>query len=128
MRINKSMKILTTLSIILLVAFAGCTGNVDKTISSPEGDVKISENVGTGPNWCNTGTKLTATGPTGEQAAFEIKGIVNYEGKEVCSAEWISTEGTLTQYFNEDHSYTVMIMKDKTGKVINKFDMVSPKS
>lgn len=127
----KNTKILIVLSIALLIAFSGCTEKnertIDKTVSSPEGDIKISGKVGTGSDWCKSGTKITSTGPTGEQGSFEIKGIVNYEGKDVCSSEWSGSEGSMTQYFNEDNTYLVMIVKDKDGKEINKVDMSQPK-
>ena len=125
MTTNKSTKILIILSIIGLIAFAGCTGKQD-TIKTPEGEIKISEG-GSGPAWCKAGTKMTTTGADGKQGSFEIKGITNYEGKEVCESEWISNEGSVTQYFNEDSSYLVMIQKDKSGKEINKVVNSQPK-
>lgn len=123
---GKNVKILMILSIILLIAFAGCTGK-EQTITTPDGEVKVSQGSGSGPDWCKAGTKMTSTGPSGEQGSFEIKGIVNYEGKSVCESEWTSNEGSMIQYFNEDSSYLVMITKDKSGKVINKLDLSQPK-
>lgn len=125
MKNSKNMKILIILSIIVLVAFAGCTGTQD-TIKTPDGEVKISQG-GSGPDWCKAGTKMTTTGADGKQGSFEIKGITTYEGKEVCESEWKSDEGSMTQYFNEDSSYLVMISKDKSGNIINKVDMSQPK-
>lgn len=125
MKTNKSTKILIILSIIGLIAFAGCTGKQD-TITTPDGDVKISEG-GSGPAWCKAGTKMTTTMTDGKQGSFEIKGITNYEGREVCELEMINNEEYITQYFNEDSSYLVMITKDKSGNVINKVDMSQPK-
>ncbi len=125
MKTKRSTKILIILSIIGLIAFAGCTGKQD-TIKTPDGEIKISEG-GSGPAWCKAGTKMTNTGPDGKQVSWGIKGITNYEGKEVCELEMISNEGSTTQYFNEDSSYLVMIQKDKSGNVINKVDMSQPK-
>ncbi|HMB45253.1 MAG TPA: hypothetical protein VKL21_05475 [Candidatus Methanoperedens sp.] len=125
MKSNKSTKILIILSIIGLIAFAGCTGKQD-TITTPDGDVKISEG-GSGPDWCKTGTKMTTTGADGKQGYFEIKGSTNYEGKEVCESQWSSDDGSVTQYFNEDSSYLVIITKDKSGKEINKVVNSQPK-
>lgn len=124
MRIYKNTKILIVLSIILLIAFAGCTGKKEQTISSPGGDVKVVE--GSGPNWCKAGMTMTQAGPNGVQVTFEVKGITTYEGKEVCESGWTSNEGTMTTYTNEDSSYYVMILKDKTGKE-TRIDMSQPK-
>jgi len=120
----KNTKILVILSIILLMAFAGCTTPNEQVIKTPDGDVKVVE--GTGSDWCKTGTKMTQTGPNGEQV-FEIKGIVNYEGKDVCESGWTSDDGSVVTYTNEDSTYYVMIVKDKSGKVVNKVDMSQPK-
>jgi len=126
MKTKKSTKILIILSIIGLIAFAGCTGKQD-TIKTSDGEIKVSEG-GSGPAWCKAGTKMTATGPDGKQGSFEIKGITNFEGKEVCESQWSSDDGSMTQYFNEDQSYLVMIQKDKSGNIISKVDMSQPKS
>ena len=107
-----------------MAAFAGCTGKNEKTISSPNGDINVVE--GSGPNWCKTGSTMIQTGPNGEKVTFEIKGIVNYEGKEVCQSGYTSNDGGMTIYVNEDSSYYVMIIKDKTGKE-TKIDMSQPK-
>ena len=125
MKTKKNTKILIILSIIGLIAFAGCTGKQD-TIKTPDGEIKVSEG-GSGPDWCKAGTKMTTTGADGKQGSFEIKGITNYEGKEVCESHWSSDEGSMTQYFNEDSSYLVKISKDTSGKIINKVDMSQPK-
>lgn len=131
MKIYKNTKILIILSIILLIAFAGCTGKkeqtINQTVSSPSGDINISGKSGTGSDWCSAGTKMETSAPTGEKAAFEIKGITNYEGKDVCWAEYTYSEGSFAEYFNQDSSYAVMIMKDKAGKTINKIDISKPK-
>lgn len=125
MKTYKNAKILVVLSIILLMAFAGCTAKNEQTIQTPGGDVKVVE--GAGPDWCKAGTKTTQSGPTGEQVSFEVKGIVNYEGKEVCESGWTSGDGSVATYTNEDSTYYVMIVKDKSGKVMNKVDMSQPK-
>lgn len=121
---NKKAKILIILSIILLTAFAGCTAKTQQTVPIPGGNVKVVE--GSGPNWCKAGTKMM-TADSGQQVAFEVKGIVNYEGKDVCQSDWSSNDSSMTIYTNEDSSYYIMITKDKTGKVINTIDMSQPK-
>jgi len=122
---GKNVKVIIILSIVLLTAFAGCTTK-EQTISTPGGDLKVSQGSGSGPAWCKIGTKMTMTG-VGQQGSYEIKGIVNYEGKEVCLSEYISDAGSMEQYFSEDSSYMVMITKDKSGKVINRLDMSQPR-
>ncbi len=117
----KNMKILAVLSIVLLTVLSGCIEK-EKTITNPGEDIKISE--GSGPDWCKAGMKVISTGPNGEQALFEIKGIVDYkDNEEVCLLEWTSNEGSVEKYFNKDHSYYVAIVKDKSGKVVNISDM-----
>ncbi|NJD53370.1 MAG: hypothetical protein FIB07_10940 [Candidatus Methanoperedens sp.] len=123
---SKNVKAIIILSIILLTAFAGCTTK-EQTISTPGGDLKVSQGSGSGPAWCKTGTKMTMTGATGQQGSFEIKGIVNYEGREVCMSEYVGDEGSMEQYFSQDSSYMVMVTKDKSGKIINKLDISQPK-
>ncbi len=118
----------TTVTILLIVTIAiiaGCVGN-EQTVKTPSGDVKISQGSGTGPDWCKAGTKITASSPEGE-GSFTIKGITTYQGKDVCESEWTTTDGTMTQYFNEDGSFTATVMKDKTGKVIREFNYSAPK-
>ncbi len=123
---GKNVKVFMIISIILLTAFAGCTTK-EQTISTPGGDLKVSQGSGSGPAWCKTGTKMTMTGVNGQQGSYEIKGIVNYEGREVCLSEYVGDEGSMEQYFSQDSSYMVMITKDKSGKIINKLDMSQPK-
>ena len=63
---GKNVKVFIILSIILLIAFAGCTGK-DQTITTPDGEVKISKGSGSGPDWCKAGTKITLTGANGKR-------------------------------------------------------------
>lgn len=121
---NKTTAV-TILLIVAIAIIAGCVGN-EQTVKTSSGDVKISQGTGTGPEWCKAGTKITASGPQGE-GSFTIKGITTYQGKDVCESEWATTDGTMTQYFNEDGSFTATVMKDKTGKVIQEFNYSAPK-
>ena len=126
MRTYKNTKVLIVLSIILLIAFAGCTGKKEQTISSPGGDVKVIE--GSGPSWCKAGTTMTQ-GQQG-QYSFVIKGITTYKGQEVCEADATYDQGgqsgSVTYYFSQDNKYMHMIMKDASGNVINEIDTNSP--
>lgn len=121
---NKTTAV-TILLIVVISIIAGCVGN-EQTVKTPSGDVKISQGSGAGPDWCKAGTKITASGPQGE-GSFTIKGITTYQGKDVCESEWATTDGTMTQYFNKDGSFTATVMKDKTGKVTQEFNYSAPK-
>ncbi len=130
MRIYKNTKVLIVLSIILLAAFAGCTGKNEQTVNQsvpPDDGIKTSGESGKASGWCSTGTKMDIPNPTGQKATFEIKGITNYEGKDVCWAEYKYSEGSMAEYFNQDQSYAVLIVKDKNGKDLQKMDLAQPK-
>lgn len=114
MKAGKSTKIMLILSVVLLIAFSGCTAKNDQVIKTPNGDVKVSE--GSGPDWCKKGTTVTATGPDGRQVSYSVKGITSYEGKEVCESSWSSDDGSYKTYVNKDSTYSVMIFTDKSGK------------
>lgn len=125
MKTGKNMKILLVISVVLLIAFSGCTAKNEQTIKSPSGDVKVS--VGqSGPDWCKAGTTMTTTSPDGKQVSYAVKGITTYEGKEVCESGWSSKEGSYTIYTGADGTYNVMIMRDASGKE-TKIDMSQPK-
>ena len=126
---GKNVKAFIMLSIILLIAFAGCTGK-EKTVSTPGGDVKISEGSGLGPDWCKAGTSMTNTGVQGQGYSFVIKGMTTYQGKDVCEADakfdqgWQS--GSMTYYYSQDGKYMHMVMKDASGSIINEMDVNNP--
>lgn len=119
------MTAVTILLIVTIAIIAGCIGK-EQTIKTPSGDVKVSQGTGAGPNWCKAGTSVTSSSPQGE-GSFTIKGMTTYQGKDVCESEWATTDGTMTQYFNEDGSFTATVIKDKTGKVIQEFNYSAPK-
>ena len=111
----KNKMILAIISIFIIATFSGC-------IKGPEeGKVTVNK-IGAGPDWCKAGTKITVSG----QGSFEIKGITKHNGTEVCEAEYIHDQGSMTQYFNEKKDYIVMIYKDKNGTVIQQIDIANP--
>jgi len=129
MKIYKNTKILMVLSIVLLIAFAGCTSKTEQTIQSPGGDIKVVE--GSGPDWCKTGSSMTSEQTTQGQYSYVIKGITTYKGQEVCEAEaTVSAAGqqgySMTYYFSKDTKFAHIIMKDASGKVINDMDVTQP--
>lgn len=127
MKTGKNTKILLVLLAVLLIAFSGCTAPSEQTITSPGGDIKVSEGSG-GPDWCKTGSSLTQ-GPQG-QFSFVIKGLTTYKGQEVCEAYATYDQGgqsaSVTYYFSKDSKYMHMIMKDASGNIISEQDINSP--
>lgn len=127
MKTGKYTKTLLVLSVILLMAFSGCTGKNEQTINTSNGDMKVSQGV-VGPDWCKAGTSM-AQGQQG-QFSFVIKGLTTYKGQEVCEADAVYDQGgqstSATYYFSKDNKYMHMIMKDASGKVINEQDINSP--
>lgn len=126
MRKDRNTKILIILSVILLIAFAGCTAKNQQTINTPNGDVKISQDVGAaGPDWCKAGTSVT-TSQQG-QYSFVTKGLTTYKGQEVCEADATFDQGgqsgSMTYYFSKDSKYAHIIMKDASGNIINEMDV-----
>lgn len=120
---NKKIMVTILSVFIMTTVLSGCTG--PKEIDTPAGKVTVDEGR-TGPDWCKTGMKVTSSDQQGQQGSFEIKGLTQHNGTEVCEAEIVHEEGTLTQYFNEKGDYIVMIYKDKSGKVIQEVNMVNP--
>lgn len=101
-KINKIVIIILLISAIAV--FAGC-------------ESKKGTTPGTGTDWCKAGSKIISSTPESE-GTFLIKGLTTYQGKEVCEAEWSYDGGSMTQFFNEDGSYGVTIIKDKDGNII----------
>jgi outer membrane lipoprotein-sorting protein len=124
MKTSKNIKILAMLCVILLIAFSGCTAKNEQVVKTPGGDVKVSE--GSGPDWCKAGTSITTTGPDGKKASFVIKGVTNYEGKEVCESDYIGNGESTIIYTSQDSKYRIMIIKDKSGNE-TKIDISMPK-
>jgi hypothetical protein len=114
--------VITLILIFVVVTLSGCVTG-PKTINTPGGKVTVDE--GTGPDWCKTGTKITASGQ-GQQGSFEIKGITTHNGTQVCQAEYTYDQGNVVQYFNEKGDYMIMTYKDKEGKVIQEMNIANP--
>jgi hypothetical protein len=88
MKKMKNIKVFMVLSIIAMIAFAGCTGKNEQTSNTPQGDVKTSGEEGNGNinQGINTGNEKTTTqnspvplaenvSPKGDYAALHIKEI-----------------------------------------------------
>lgn len=112
-------KIYIILFAIFIAILSGCVA--ERSVTTPAGKVTVDQGT-TGPNWCKAGTKVTSTGPQG-QGSFEIKGMTTYNGTEVCEAVIESDQGSTSYYFNEKYSYAVLVMKDKSGKIIQEVKM-----
>ena len=114
-------KVLTVLPIFLLIVFlSGCTS--PRSITTPEGNITVEKGSGIS-SWCSAGTKITTTGPQGQgQATFIIKGLTTHNGTEVCQAEYIYDQGSMTYYFNEKKDYMFMVIKDKAGNILQEMN------
>ncbi len=84
-------------------------------------------------DWCIPGTNLTVQ--TGETLSddqnitdeinfinFQVINLATYKGKEVCQAEYVYDEGTLTQYFTKKNDYIAFVYKNSSGE-INEIEM-----
>jgi len=129
MRIYKNTKILIVLSIVLLIAFAGCTSKTEQTVPAPGGDVNVVE--GSGPDWCKAGSSITQGQTQQGQYSYVIKGITTYKNQEVCEAEATVSGGgqqgySMTYYFSKDSKFAHIILKDASGNVVNDMDVTQP--
>ena len=114
MQICKNIKILLIALVILLIAFSGCVTRNEQVTKTQTGNVNVSE--GSGPDWCKPGSVMTMTLQDGKQVSYSIKGITTYEGKEVCESGWNNTDGSYNTYMNQNKTYNVMVVTDKSGK------------
>ncbi len=128
---KSKIKLFMVLSIIAMIAFAGCTGKSENTNNTPQGNVQIPQGEksktsdikpGYGSNtWCVAGTSIETMSPKGNTVTLVIRGITTFEGNEVCETGWISPEeGSLTMYTSHDTKFTVTIIKDKNGVQTNR--------
>jgi hypothetical protein len=119
MKKMRNIQVFMVLSIIAMIAFAGCTGKNEPTnttpqgaVQTPQGDVKTSE-LESYIRGCNS-MKGVSTG------GRENMGWVDYEGKGFCL--FVDTDtvsgGSMETYINLNSS--MQIIKDKSGKIINK--------
>ncbi len=103
------MRKMATIAILLVAAaLLGCVGQKDNPEKTTMNSLKE------GSDWCKAGTNITSVGPAGNQTLFEIKGITNHNGVQLCEADF-DNNGTLVQYFNKDRSYNIMRIKIENG-------------
>ena len=125
---GKNVKAFLILSIILLIAFTGCTAKT-QTVSTPGGDVKVSQGSGLGPDWCKPGTTMESLAQS-QGYSLIVKGPTTYLGKAVCEADATYTQGGqsmgITYYYTQDGKYMHLIMKDAPGNIINEMDTNAP--
>jgi hypothetical protein len=130
MKTNKNTKILMVLSIVLLIAFAGCTSTTKTEQTTPGGNVSTIE--GSGPDWCKAGSSLTQGQTQQGQYSYVIKGMTTYKNQEVCEAEATVTQAgqqsySMTYYFSKDSKFSHLIMKDASGNVVKDMDTTQSK-
>lgn len=105
--------------IVLLAIFAvislGCVGKDKLQTNDRSGSQTVTDENGNSYDWCISNiVNQSNKSDTG----FTIKGITEYQGIEVCEAEWKYEGGSVTEYFTEDGNAT-MIYKDINGNIIN---------
>lgn len=118
------------LLLVALVVLAGCTGGGADGGTSGESDETTTADAGVGgssSDWCNPGQTAQISNPeTGEEASWEIVGIVKEDGREVCKAVWETNQGEISRvekFFTEDESYRKMISYDADGAVVNEVNL-----
>ncbi len=120
------MKKIMILLIMASIIAAGCVGPKTE-IQTEAGKVTVQEGIGIGPEWCKAGTTVTlAENPM----TLVVKGLTTYKGKQVCEYNGKMTvsgqEMYSTQYFTQDGSYFVTIIKDASGKVLSENEGTNP--
>ena len=124
------MKEIVILLIMASVIAAGCAGPKTE-IQTEAGKVTVQEGTGIGPEWCKAGTTASMDAASaGGQMTYVVKGLTTYKGKPVCEANAKFTgagqEMYYTQYFTQDGSYVVMILKDASGNVLSENEIKNP--
>ena len=121
---GKHVKAFIMVSIILLIAFAGCTAK-PQTGNSTAGDVKS----GLGPDWCKAGASVVNSA-SHQGYSLVVKGVTTYSGKEVCEADATYEQGGqsmgIIYYYSQDGKYMHMIVKDASGKIVSDSDINVP--
>ncbi len=130
MKTGINTKTLLILSVVVLMAFSGCTAPSEQVIKTPDVTAPSEQAtntpvlevpVGSGPDWCKTGPVMVQ-GPGGalipDGGGNTIKGITTYEGKEVCesSLSYDGLEGSYKIYWNKDFTFHITVVTDKFGK------------
>lgn len=74
-------------------------------------------------DWCGESASMEFRDPqTGEQVSWNVQGMVEHEGRQVCMAVWETNQGDVQRvemYFTEDRSYQKMVYYDAQGNVVN---------
>ena len=126
----------TTLLILVgTVVLAGClgggadggpTGDDSSASSGDEGADSGTGGSDPSSDWCDAGQRAQFANPqTGEAASWEVQGIVEEDGREVCKAVWETNQGEVSRiemYFTEDESYRKMVTYDADGEMIDEFE------
>lgn len=102
--------------IVLLITFMvislGCVSK-DKLQTNEDRDLQtVTEDP---YDWCAPGDIINSSNES--YTGFIIKGMTEYQGEDMCEAEWKYEGGSVTELFTEDGN-TTMIYKDINGNVI----------
>jgi|GEM_PF-3165711 len=88
-----------------------------------EGGDSTQMGSGDDTGWCGESGSMQFTDPqTGEQASFDVQGVVDHEGRQVCKAVWETNQGEVQRvemYYTEDRSYQHLVYYDAAGNVVN---------
>jgi hypothetical protein len=104
------MKKLMVLSVILITISLGCVGKSTDNVQTNDG---LSSDV-VDNSWCSPDT-FQSNGSEG----FTLKGITEYNGSEVCEAEWNYDSGVATEYFTRDGNVTMVYKNVSNTDVSN---------
>ena len=114
---------LSLLVVLVLVALAGCAGGDGGPATTPTPDGTAADGDGASTDWCPVGQTMQLTNPqTGEMASWEVKGVVESDGRQACRVTWQTNQGEIRRvdlFFTEDESYRKMITYDAEGVVLS---------
>jgi hypothetical protein len=118
------------LVVVAAVALAGCAGADGGNGGTGAGTTVAdggADDAGGSSDWCEAGQSMQMTNPqTGERASWEVRGIVQEGGRQVCRVTWESNQGDVQQvelFFTENESYRKMVTYDANGNVVNEVQL-----
>lgn len=116
--------------LVAAIALAGCAGADGGSGGNGAGTTVAdggADGSGGTSDWCSAGQSMQMANPqTGEQASWEVHGIVQEDGREACRVTWESNQGDVRRvelFFTEDESYRKMVTYDADGNVVNEVQL-----
>lgn len=68
--------------------------------------------------WCNSTTNVSYSNGT-----YIVKGLTDYNNRQVCEVYIENNNGSITQYFSKGGGYMVVVYKDKSGNIIKEINV-----